>query len=75
VTEVSFELPATAHQFKKGHRIMIQVQNSWFPLVDINPQSFVNIYEADEKDFIKATHRIYHDAEHASKISIRILKE
>jgi predicted acyl esterase len=58
---------ATAHQFKKGHRIMIQVQNSWFPLVDINPQSFVNIYEA--------THRIYHDAEHASKISIRILKE
>jgi predicted acyl esterase len=51
------------------------VQNSWFPLVDINPQSFVNIYEADEKDFIKATHRIYHDAEHASKISINILKE
>jgi putative CocE/NonD family hydrolase len=75
VTEVSFEMLATAHQFKKGHRIMIQVQNSWFPLVDINPQSFVNIYEADEKDFIKATHRIYHDAEHASKISIRVLKE
>jgi putative CocE/NonD family hydrolase len=75
VTEVSFEMPATAHQFKKGHRIMIQVQNSWFPLVDINPQSFVNIYEADENDFIKATHRIYHDAEHASKISISILKE
>jgi putative CocE/NonD family hydrolase len=75
VTEVSFEMLATAHQFKKGHRIMIQVQNSWFPLVDINPQSFVNIYEADEKDFIKATHRIYHDAEHPSKISIRILKD
>ncbi|MGK0329591.1 MAG: putative CocE/NonD family hydrolase [Polaribacter sp.] len=74
VTEVSFEMLATAHQFKKGHRIMIQVQNSWFPLVDINPQSFVNIYEADEKDFIKATHRIYHDAEHASKISISVLK-
>jgi predicted acyl esterase len=75
VTEVSFEMQATAHQFKKGHRIMIQVQNSWFPLVDINPQSFVNIYEADKKDFIKATHRIYHDAEHASKISISILRE
>jgi putative CocE/NonD family hydrolase len=74
VTEVSFEMPATAHQFKKGHRIMIQVQNSWFPLVDINPQSFVNIYEADKKDFIKATHRIYRDAEHASKISISVLK-
>jgi hypothetical protein len=46
---------ATAHQFKKGHRILIQVQNSWFPLVDINPQSFVNIYEADKKDFNKTT--------------------
>jgi predicted acyl esterase len=68
-------MPATAHHFKKRHRILIQVQNSWFPLVDINPQSFVNIYEADENDFVKATHRIYHDAEHASKISIHILKE
>ena len=61
VTEVAFEIPDLAHTFKKGHRIMIQVQNSWFPLVDLNPQTFVNIYEADEKDFIKATHRIYHD--------------
>jgi len=74
ITEVSFDIPDTAHKFKKGHRIMIQVQNSWFPLVDINPQSFVNIYEADEKDFIKATHRIYHDAKRPSKISISILK-
>jgi predicted acyl esterase len=65
---------ATTHQFKKGHRILIQVQNSWFPLVDINPQSFVNIYEADKKDFIKATHCIYHDAEQASKISSSILR-
>lgn len=74
VTEVSFEIPDTAHKFKKGHRIMIQVQNSWFPLVDINPQTFVNIYEADKKDFIKATHRIYHDTKRPSKISISILK-
>jgi predicted acyl esterase len=66
---------ATAQQFKKGHRIIIQVQNSWFPLVDINPQSFVNIYEADENVFIKATHRIYYNAKHAFKISIRILDE
>jgi len=66
---------ATAYQFKKGHRILIQVQNSWFPLVDINPQSFVNIYEADENVFIKATYRIYHDAEQASKIWSSILKE
>lgn len=75
VTEVSFEIPDTAHKFKKGHRIMIQVQNSWFPLVDINPQTFVNIYKADEEDFIKATHRIYHDAQRPSKVSIRVLKD
>ena len=74
VTKVSFEIPDTAHQFKKGHRIMIQVQNSWFPLIDINPQQFVNIYEAEEKDFIKATHRIYHDAKYPSSISISVLK-
>ena len=74
ITKVSFEIPDTAHQFKKGHRIMSQVQNSWFPLVDINPQQFVNIYEADEKDFIKATHRIYHDKERLSKISFQILQ-
>jgi predicted acyl esterase len=63
-----------AQQLKKRHRIIIQVLDFWFPLVDINPQPFVNIYEADKKDFIKATHRIYHDAEHASKTSISILK-
>mgnify|MGYP000538029399 FL=1 len=74
VTEVTFEIPDLAHQFKEGHRIMIQVQNSWFPLVDINPQKFVNIYEAEEEDFIKATHRIYHDAQRPSKIAIGILK-
>lgn len=75
VTEVLFEIPDTAHKFKKGHRIMIQVQNSWFPLVDINPQTFVNIYQADEKDFIKATHRIYHDSKRPSKVSVLVLKE
>jgi uncharacterized protein len=74
VTEVSFEIPDLAHQFKKGHRIMVQVQNSWFPLVDVNPQTFVNIYKAEQKDFIKATHRIYHDSQRPSKISITILK-
>jgi putative CocE/NonD family hydrolase len=74
VTKVSFEIPDTAHQFKKGHRIMIQVQNSWFPLTDINPQQFLNIYEAEKKDFIKATHRIYHDAKHPSSVSISVLK-
>jgi putative CocE/NonD family hydrolase len=74
VTEVKYAIPDVAHTFKKGHRIMIQVQNSWFPLVDRNPQKFVDIYTADDKDFQKATHRIYHDASNASSLSITVLK-
>ena len=53
IAEVKFELPPIAHRFKKGHRLMVQVQSSWFPLVDRNPQQFVDIYNCDEKDFIK----------------------
>ena len=56
---VKFDLPDVAHTFKKGHRIMVQVQSSWFPLADRNPQQFVNIYECSDEDFIKATHKIY----------------
>lgn len=73
VIEVKFELPDVAHTFKKGHRIMIQVQNSWFPLVDRNPQKFVNIYKCSDDDFIKATQRLYHDALRPSHVSLSIL--
>lgn len=59
-TQVSYTLPDVAHTFKKGHRLMIQVQSSWFPLVDRNPQQFMNIYQANPKDFQKATIRFYH---------------
>ncbi|MBC7904573.1 MAG: CocE/NonD family hydrolase, partial [Gemmatimonadaceae bacterium] len=62
IEKVRFELPDIAHKFQKGHRIMVQIQSSWFPLVDRNPQKFVNIYEAGENDFQKANIRIYHDA-------------
>ena len=75
VTQVKYTMPDVAHTFKKGHRIMIQVQNSWFPLVDRNPQKFVDIYTADDKDFQKATHRIYHDASHASSVAITVLTQ
>ncbi len=75
VTEVSYEIPDVAHTFKKGHRIMIHVQNSWFPLVDRNPQKFVNIYECSESDFQKATHRIYHDPKYPSHIKMTVLNE
>jgi hypothetical protein len=63
-----------AHTFLKGHRIMIQIQSSWFPLSDRNPQKFMDIYKATDSDFQKATIRIYHDAEHPSKIILPVLK-
>ncbi len=58
-TTVKFELPDVAHTFKKGHKLMIQVQSSWFPLADRNPQKFMDIYKANETDFQKATIRIH----------------
>lgn len=57
-TTVKFELPDVAHTFKKGHKLMIQIQSSWFPLADRNPQKFVDIYKASESDFQKATIKI-----------------
>lgn len=74
VSEVKYSIPDVAHTFQKGHRIMIQVQSSWFPLVDRNPQQFVDIYHCDDKDFKKADIRIYHDAQYASRIILPILK-
>lgn len=62
ITEVKYTLPDIAHTFKKGHKIMVQVQSSWFPLSDRNPQKFVDIYHCDDSDFQKATIRIYHNS-------------
>jgi putative CocE/NonD family hydrolase len=73
VTPVNYALPDVAHTFKKGHRIMIQVQNSWFPLADRNPQKFMDIYQAESGDFQKATHRIFHDVHNASAIIVNVL--
>lgn len=74
ITEVKWELPDVAHTFKKGHRIMVQVQSSWFPLADRNPQKFVDIYKANDSDFQKSTIRIYHDAQHPSKIILPVMQ-
>ena len=74
VTEVKWELPDMAHTFLKGHRIMVQIQSSWFPLADRNPQKFMDIYTANDNDFQKANIRIYHDAEHQSKNILPDLK-
>ncbi|RYD95109.1 MAG: CocE/NonD family hydrolase, partial [Sphingobacteriales bacterium] len=73
ISTVKFDLNDVAHTFKKGHRIMIQVQSSWFPLVDRNPQKFMQIPDAKEADFQKATIRVYHDAANASKIVLPVL--
>jgi putative CocE/NonD family hydrolase len=70
-TKVRFQLPDVAHTFKKGHRIMVHIQSSWFPLVDRNPQQFLNIYEANDSDFKKAQIKIFH---HQSSIQLPILK-
>ncbi len=75
VTEVKFDIPDLAHTFKRGHRMMIQVQNSWFPLVDRNPQKFVDIYQCSDSDFQKATHRIYHDSERPSNVEVWKLED
>jgi putative CocE/NonD family hydrolase len=73
VERVRFELGDVAHTFKKGHRIGIQIQSSWFPLVDRNPQKFINIYEAVESDFQKSRIRIYHEKNNPSHIILPVL--
>lgn len=72
-TEIVFDLNEIAHTFKKGHRIMVQVQSSWFPLADRNPQQFLNIPTCRDEDFRKATIRIIHDAAHPSGIVLPVL--
>ncbi|HSE98799.1 MAG TPA: CocE/NonD family hydrolase [Blastocatellia bacterium] len=74
VTKIEFDMPDAYHTFKKGHRIMVQVQSSWFPLVDRNPQKFVNIYKATESDFQKATQRLYRSRVHSSQLKLRVLR-
>jgi uncharacterized protein len=71
---VNFTMPDIYHTFRKGHRIMVQVQSSWFPLVDRNPQTFTDIYKAKESDFQKATQRVYRAKEMPSQIKISVLE-
>jgi predicted acyl esterase len=66
-------MPDICHAFRRGHRVMVQVQSSWFPLVDRNPQTFVNISGAKAEDFHKATQRVYRSRDAASFITVRLL--
>jgi len=74
VTRVKYTLPDIAHTFKKGHKLMIQVQSSWFPIADRNPQQFVDIYKCDDSDFRKATIRIYHDINNQTKFVLPVIR-
>ena len=73
ITPVNFAMPDVNYTFLKGHRIMVQIQSSWFPMIDLNPQSFVNTATAKPSDFVKAMQRVYHSPAAASSISIGVL--
>jgi predicted acyl esterase len=69
------DLHQQSHTFRKGHRIMVQVQSTWFPVYDRNPQTWVpNIFRARERDFKPQTHRIWHTPRHRSRIEISVIK-
>ena len=73
VTRLEFALPDVFHTFRSGHRVMVQVQSSWFPLVDRNPQTFVNIPTARPEDFVKAAHRVYRAGDAPSGLVVGVL--
>lgn len=76
IVPVKFKLNDVLHTFKRGHKIMVQVQSSWFPFIDRNPQRYVeNIYQAKPEDFIKATHRVYYGPGQASQLKVGVLQD
>lgn len=73
VAAISYNMPDIHHTFRRGHRIMVQVQSSWFPLVDLNPQKFMDIPKANPEDFQKATQRVYRSPGQYSGIAVQVL--
>jgi len=73
ISKIQFTMPDIFHTFRRAHRVMVQVQSSWFPLVDRNPQTFVNISNAKPEDFRKATHRVYRSDSAASSLTVLVL--
>ncbi len=73
ITKVKFTLPDIFHTVRPGHRLMIQVQSTWFPLVDRNPQTFCDIYTAKADDFTKQTHAVHRSATYPSKVTVRLM--
>jgi hypothetical protein len=74
VTRVEFVLQDVFHTFLQGHRIMVQIQSTWFPMIDLNPQKFVDIYRARASDFQTATQRVYSSGQYPSEISFGVMR-
>jgi len=75
VEEYTIDLHGADHVFKKGHKIMVQVQSTWFPIIDRNPQKYVpNIFEAKESDYQSATQQIYHSMSFPSCIELPVVQ-
>jgi len=74
VTKIEYDLRDKYHCFLKGHKIMVQIQSTWFPVIDRNPQKFVDIYHAKESDFQKATHKVYRSAKYNSHLKLNVLQ-
>ena len=72
-TRVAFTLNDAFHTFRKGHRIMVQVQSSWFPKIDRNPQTFVDIPTAKPSDYRRATHKVYQGGTSGSAVVLPVL--
>jgi predicted acyl esterase len=73
VTRLEWVMPDVCHTFRTGHRIMVQVQSSWFPFIDRNPQTFCDIYRAKPEDYTKATQRVFRTATAASAVKVLVL--
>ena len=73
-TPIEIDLRDKNHRFLKGHKIMVQVQSSWFPVIDRNPQVFTDIYRAQESDFKKATQQIYRSKELSSHLLVSVIE-
>ena len=74
VQPYTFSLHTQNYTFKAGHRVMVQVQSTWFPIIDRNPQTFTkSIFDAEERDFVKATHRVYRSARYPSRVEVPVV--
>jgi predicted acyl esterase len=74
VTPIEFDLRDRYHTFKQGHRIMVQVQSSWFPVIDRNPGRFTDIYHARPSDYRRTTQRVYRSPGRASHVAVHVVE-